>query len=216
MARPDRKRVLVYGATGQIGRHLVVEARRRGHRVVGVSRSRASGLVEGIEYVRSDAVDAEAVAHLSPAFDVVVSATRPASGREAEHAAAIGGLIRGLETTSRPLVVVGGAASLRVPGSARGRVLDDPRFVREAWRPIAQACVEQLARLRASRSLAWTYVSPPAFLEPGPRTGSFRRGGERLLVDEEGRSRISFSDFAVAVIDETERKPLRRCVTVAY
>ena len=42
-------------------------------------------------------------------------------------------------------------------------------------------------------------------LIPGERTGTYRRGYDELLVDEEGKSTISMEDFAVALIDEAER-----------
>ena len=38
----------------------------------------------------------------------------------------------------------------------------------------------------------------------GERTGNFRVGGDLLMKDDRGRSRISRADFAVAVLDEAE------------
>ncbi len=52
---------------------------------------------------------------------------------------------------------------------------------------------------------------------PGERTGEFRIGGDQLLVDESGESRISIPDFAIALADELEHgKAFRRRITVAY
>jgi putative NADH-flavin reductase len=63
----------------------------------------------------------------------------------------------------------------------------------------------------------WTYVSPAALLEDGERTGRYRVGGDRLLVDAEGRSRISVADYAAALLDRAERDDApRRRITVAY
>jgi putative NADH-flavin reductase len=50
----------------------------------------------------------------------------------------------------------------------------------------------------------WVYVSPPASLTPGERTGRYRLGRDELLTDERGESRISMEDFAVALVDEAE------------
>jgi putative NADH-flavin reductase len=63
----------------------------------------------------------------------------------------------------------------------------------------------------------WTYLSPAATVELGPRTGRYRTGGEQLVVDEHGQSRISAEDLAAAVLDEVEqpRHPRQR-FTVAY
>ena len=50
--------------------------------------------------------------------------------------------------------------------------------------------------------MEWTYVSPGALLAPGERTGSYRTGGEQLLVADDGSSAISMEDFAIALLDE--------------
>jgi len=45
------------------------------------------------------------------------------------------------------------------------------------------------------------FLSPAMFFGPGERTGSFRLGEETLLTAEDGKSSISYEDFAVALID---------------
>ena len=69
----------------------------------------------------------------------------------------------------------------------------------------------------ADTPVAWTYVSPGAFLAPGERTGTYRTGGEQLLVGEDGGSAISMEDFAIALVDELENSqhPNQR-FTAAY
>ena len=63
----------------------------------------------------------------------------------------------------------------------------------------------------------WTYVSPSAEIHPGTRTGRFRVGGDQLLADAEGRSHISYEDFAVAILDEIEEpRHIQRRFTVGY
>jgi len=71
--------------------------------------------------------------------------------------------------------------------------------------------------LRAEADLDWTFLSPSAFFLPGERTGTFRLGGDALLADEGGNSRISFEDYAVALMDELERPAhSRQRFTVGY
>ncbi len=54
-------------------------------------------------------------------------------------------------------------------------------------------------------------------MKPGERTGKFRLGGDQLLVDSAGLSRISVQDFAVAMIDELENPThIRKRFTVGY
>ena len=63
----------------------------------------------------------------------------------------------------------------------------------------------------------WAYLSPPAQLAPGGRTGNYRLGADELLLDAEGNSTISMEDLAVALVDEAERPMHHRTrFTVAY
>ena len=63
----------------------------------------------------------------------------------------------------------------------------------------------------------WVYVSPPASLIPGERTGQYRLGADELLIDADGVSTISIEDLAVAIIDEAETPRHRQQrFTVAY
>jgi putative NADH-flavin reductase len=95
-------------------------------------------------------------------------------------------------------------------------VIDDPRFVPRQWRAIAQASVDQLNACKP-HAADWTYLSPPALFGPGARTGAFRRGGNRILVDVHGESRISAEDLAIAALDEVENSERGlRHFTVAY
>ena len=52
---------------------------------------------------------------------------------------------------------------------------------------------------------------------PGERRGTYRDGGDVLVVDEAGESFISGEDFAIAVVDEIENpKHSRGRFTVGY
>ena len=119
------------------------------------------------------------------------------------------------------------AAHLRVPGDPVDerdghlgdgeRVIDDPHFP-AAWKPEAEAQGKALDVFRASAgNPVWTYISPAALIEPGERTGKYRVGGEQLLVDAEGNSRISIADYAVALLDRVEKQDAaNKRITVAY
>ena len=50
-----------------------------------------------------------------------------------------------------------------------------------------------------------SFLAPSAQMAPGVRTGKFRLGGDALVVDARGESKISVPDFAVAMIDELEK-----------
>ncbi len=94
--------------------------------------------------------------------------------------------------------------------------MDNPDF--PDWvRPGSLATIDALEQLRRDPQLDWTFLSPAAEMRPGTRTGKFRLGGDRLLVDANGQSRTSVEDFAVAMIDELERTAhSRQRFTLAY
>ena len=107
-----------------------------------------------------------------------------------------------------------GAGSLEVaPGV---QLMDTPAFP-AAYKPEALAGRDFLNVLRDERELHWTFLSPPAIFGPGERTGRFRLGTDQLLVGDDGESRISMEDFAIALVDELEkpRHPRQR-FTVGY
>ena len=53
-------------------------------------------------------------------------------------------------------------------------------------------------------SIGWTYFSPAGFFEPGELIGKFRLGKDDLITDAQGNSRISFEDYAIAIVDELD------------
>ncbi len=46
---------------------------------------------------------------------------------------------------------------------------------------------------------------PPMVIEPGVRTGKVRLCGDNPIIEEQGKSWVSFEDYAVALVDELEK-----------
>jgi uncharacterized protein len=211
-------RITVFGATGDVGSRVVAEALSRGHEVVAVVRdpARFGLLPAGADARVGDAGNVEDVARLSAGQDVVISATRPPAGQEGELAATAKALLAGLSGTGVRLLLVGGAATLIVPGTGGRTVVEDPDFPAEI-RDIALACADQHAVCREEAEVDWAYLSPPMLLMPGERTGRYQVGADELVFDAEGGSAISMEDFAVALLDEAERPRHHRTrFTVAH
>ncbi|NGO78168.1 NAD(P)H-binding protein [Streptomyces sp. YC504] len=207
-------KLAVIGATGMVGSRVTAEAVRRGHEVIAVSRSAPQDLPAGAEWVSADVSRPEGIEPLLASVDAAVLAIRPAPGAEASLAPLTARLLEVADGTR--LLIVGGAGPLRSPDASRGLVVDDPQYVAEQWRAIAVASTEQLGVCTGHVGADWTYLSPPALLAPGERTGTYRRGGDTLLVDADGRSHISAEDLAVAVLDELQEPSGIRHLTVAY
>ncbi|MEU6301819.1 NAD(P)-dependent oxidoreductase [Streptomyces chartreusis] len=115
------------------------------------------------------------------------------------------------------VLVVGGADALRSPGDPDLPVADNRAYVPDEYRAVALAGTAQLRTCEAHADADWVYLSPPAELEPGERTGRYRRGTDTLLTaSDDGRSWISAEDLAVAVVDEVENPGTERHITVVH
>lgn len=202
-------KIALIGASGHVGSRLLAELLARGHRVTGIVRdpTKLAGR-SGLVVLAGDANQPARLAPLLAGHDVVASAVRFQSFDPQA-------LVDAVKQAGVPrLMMVGGAATLEVaPGQA---LLDTPDFP-PAYRPEALAGRHALDVLRKERALDWTFLSPSAEFVPGERTGKFRIGGDRLLVDMDGRSWISMEDYAIAFVDELEvPKHSRQRFTVGY
>lgn len=211
-------KIALFGATGMIGQRVLREAVGRGHDVSAIARDPSKVVADArVRPVRADVLDAASVASAVAGHDAVVSAFSP-RGEQGVGAVltATRSLIAGLRSAGvKRLVIVGGAGSLETGNGAR--VVDAPDFY-VPWRPIALAHADALDVYRAEAvGLDWTYFSPAALIEPGERTGRFRLGGDQLMTDANGNSRISAEDYAVALVDELETPAhVGRRFTIAY
>ena len=202
--------IAILGITGRAGSRIATELLQRGHTVTGIARNIAGVAArEGLTLKAGDATKADALAPLLHGHDAVVSATRFDGGSDAAT------LIAAAKQAGVPrMLVVGGAGSLEVaPGLA---VVDTPNFP-AAYKAEALAGRTFLEALRGEKELDWTFISPSALFEPGERTGKFRLGGDQLLADAGGASRITMEDYAIALVDEIESpQHSRRRFTVGY
>src|SRR6184192_38802 len=197
-------KLVVFGATGNVGQRVVAEALRRGHEVVGVVRDpdAVQSPDKRVKLLKGDATNADSVAKIARGADAVVSAISPrpnARGLSAPSLAANSrALIKGLRDAKvKRVLYVGGASSLEVaPGKALADLPDFPEIYREEAREGREAL--GIWRNEA-KGLDWTYLSPAAEIAPGKRTGKYRLGADQLLVDANRKSHISAEDYAIAL-----------------
>ena len=200
-------KIAIVGGTGNIGTRMAKEAASRGHSVTAISRHPENAHKDAkVTAKRGDVTDPKSLAPMLAGHDVVISSVRfsesPADNVIAATKAA--GVKR--------LLVVGGAASLK---GKDGKLIFES--LPEAWRGEAGAGIKFLDKLKTETAIDWTFLSPSALIGPGERTGKFRLGLEELLVDANGKSHISYEDFAIAMIDEVEKPAhVRKRFTVGY
>ena len=202
-------KIAVTGASGRAGSRITAELAGRGHQVTGIARNPDKILAHpNVTAVKGDANDRAELARLWAGHDVAISSIHfSASDAETLIGAA-------KDSSVSRYLVVGGAGSLEVaPGV---RLVTTPGFP-AAYKAEAEKGAAFLDCLRQEKELDWTFLSPSAMIDFGSRTGKFRLGTDQLLVDAEGKSFISFEDFAVAMADEIERPAHRRArFTVGY
>lgn len=210
-------KIALIGGTGNVGKVILNEALSRGHEVTAIIRegSKLDVNNKNLKVVVGDLFDVNRISKTFEGHDIILSAFGPKHGEEGTLIAATENLIKAAKNASVPRILsMGGAGSLLVGDNVR--LVDTPEFP-DAWKPIALAHGDALDIYRKESNLNWTNVSPAAFIEAGARTGNYRTSENNLIVNEKGESRISFEDFAVAMLDEAENpKFSKKRFTVAY
>ena len=215
-------KIALIGATGFVGAAVLAELVARDHHVTALVRNTSKVTAQPMLTAQAlDATDADAVAAAVQGHDAVISAFNPGWDAPELYAQFMKGsaaIDAGVAKSGvKRLLVVGGAGSLFVaPGV---QLVDTPEFASHVPPnivPGAKAARDALTALRANTTLDWTFLSPPALLAPGERTGKYRVGGEQLLMAGEAPAGISVADLAVAIADEIETpRHVRARFTVA-
>ena len=208
--------VVVYGATGNSGSEIVKELVKRGHKVTGVARdvTKLDG-ASGVTAKTDDLSNVDRISEIITGADVVVSAYQPPADNTD---ALIDVTKREIEAVKKAgkarLIVVGGAGQLEV---APGVTLIKSGYLPAEYIPIATSHEKAAEVLKASSGINWTYIAPAAYFVPGERTGKYRTGTNNLVSDEKGESKITFADYAIALVDEIEKpKHERALFSVGY
>ena len=202
-------KIAVIGASGNAGSRITAELARRGHAVTAIARNPGKIAAQAnVTAVKGDVLDQAGLALLIAGHDAAISSVHFTASDPVRLIGAA------KDSKVGRYLVVGGAGSLEVaPGV---RLVTTPGFP-VAYKAEAEKGAAFLDLLRAEKELNWTFLSPSALFTAGERTGKFRLGTDQLLTAEDGKSWISFEDFAVALADEIERPAhIRQRFTVGY
>jgi putative NADH-flavin reductase len=202
-------KIAVVGASGNAGSRIVAELARRGHAVTAIARSPEKIAPQpGVTPTRGDVMDQGSLTRLLAGHDAAVSSVHFLDFDPVKLIGAV------KDSKVGRYLVVGGAGSLEVaPGV---RLVTTPGFP-VAYKAEAEKGAAFLDLLEGETQLNWTFLSPQALFTAGERTGKFRLGTDQLLTGADGKSWISFEDFAVALADEIERPAhIRERFTVGY
>jgi len=202
-------KIAVIGASGNAGSRISAELARRGHNVTAIARNPEKIARQAtVTPTAGDVMDQAGLVRLLTGHDVAISSVHFLASDPVKLIGAA------KESKVGRYLVVGGAGSLEVaPGV---RLVTTPGFP-VAYKAEAEKGAAFLDLLRAEKELNWTFLSPSALFVAGERTGKFRLGTDQLLTAADGKSSISFEDFAVALADEIERPAhIRQRFTIGY
>ena len=195
-------KIAVIAANGRLGSLIVKEAVERGNDVTAIARDVNKTVAK--KFLKRDILDL--TENDVKDFDVVITAfgawteeTLPLYKTTTEHLANI------LANKNTRFLVVGGAGSLYTDESLTTQLFTTPDFPSEYY-PIASNAAKGLDVLRKRKDVKWTYISPAAeFVYDAERKGEYQLAGEVFTVNAKGESKISYADYAIAMVDEAEK-----------
>ena len=205
--------IIIFGATGSVGRHLVAQACSQGHNVTAFGRS-VGGITQrhpGLKFVVGDVLDAGAVTDAVRGHDVVLCAL--GAGRNGiVRAKGTANIIEGMRRHGIKRLICQstlGAGDSAVHLNFFWKYIMFGLLLRPAFADHA----EQESRVLAS-GLDWTIVRPAAFTD-GPATGTYKHG---FSETEEGLTlKVSRADVAVFMLAQlTDGRYLRKTPGLSY
>jgi hypothetical protein len=191
-------KIAVLAANGKLGSLIVKEAVERGNDVTAIVREENKTVAK--KSIKKDILDL--TENDLKDYDVVITAfgawtedTLPLHKTTVEH----------LANKNTRFLVVGGAGSLYTDESLTTQLFTTSDFPTDYY-PIASNQAKGLDVLRDRKDVKWTYVSPAAEFEfDWERKGEYQLAGEVFTVNAEGKSEISYADYAIAMVDEAEK-----------
>lgn len=214
-------KVVVIGATGFVGSHIVNELTSRNIQVTGISRNEKISDKNNLKYVAADVKNVEALAEILKQHNVVVSAfgggwTNPNVYEDFINGSkAIQQAVK--QSGVKRFITVGGAGSLYL---SDGTQLVDTFPQDNPFLPGAKAARDYLDILKEEKELDWAFFSPAIDMHQGITigiTGKYRLGTDYPVMDDDGKNILSGEDLAVIIADEVENpKHHQMRFTAAY
>ncbi|MGJ5680888.1 NAD(P)-dependent oxidoreductase [Staphylococcus equorum] len=187
-------KLAVVAANGKAGQLITKEAYDRGLDVTAIVRSSNKTVTDQV--IQKDLFDLT-TADIAE-FDVVIDAFGQSDENKLdEHSKSMKHLGDLVSNSNKRLLIIGGAGSLYVDEAHTLKLIDSPDFP-EQFKKISQAQIKTLEEIQKRKDVKWTFVCPaPDFQYDGEKTGEYK-----LSADEVIGSKVSYADFAQAMVDE--------------
>jgi len=206
------KNIALIGASGNIGTKITNELLDRGYNVTAICRN-PDKLEdrEGVTAVAGDLLEPQQLAEVLKGHDAVISAAPFVTDASEKLFEAV------RNSGVKRYLMVGGAASLlNAEGVKVWETLQDVGIPEPVLANIGEG-MRAYDLIQQEDSLDWTFFSPAVMIGPGERTGKFRLGKDNVVADENGDSKISYDDYAIALVDELDQgNSIKSRFTIGY
>jgi len=195
-------KLIVFGATGQVGSQLVKQALWRGHTVKAFGRNVFDlGITDDkLELVKGALFDEAEVYHAMKGCDAVLSSIGGAfDGTDKARSLGIKNIIAQMKkATVKRIVALGGLGILNADDD---HLLLDAEDYPKEYLPVGNEHRKAYEYLKAS-GLAWTFVCSPDIINDGP-TGKYITNKD--YPPEPNLNRINAGDLAQFMLNELEK-----------
>lgn len=206
-------RILVLGAAGRTGRHVVEQALGHGHDVRAFVRSSDLGVSHPrLEVVRGNIMDFDAVDGAVNGVDAVISAVGSGGGKDVRvYSEGIGNVIHAMALHDVRCLVVMTAAGVFARDDKKIS-LAFRALIATVLRPVYED-MERLEQRVAASGLDWTIVRPVG-LSDAEQTGHYRLSLDGTMLRK--ATRISRADVAALMLKAAESGAwVRRTLLIA-
>jgi putative NADH-flavin reductase len=196
-------KIIVFGATGMVGKELVKQALFKGHSVKAFGRNVfTAGLPEdeGLELVQGALFDEGQVLNAIKGCDAVLSALGgDMSGADLTRSLGMKNIVKQMQKAGVKRII--GIGGMGVLSAADGSFLLDGEGYPKQYIPVGKEHLKAYQFLKDS-SLDWTFVCPPDII-PAEATGIFITSAD--YPPTPNQYKINAGDLALFMLNEVEK-----------
>lgn len=208
-------KITIIGASGFVGRATVDTALKDGHQVIAVSRHGDFPAHKDLTVIHHDINDWQALVPQLTGTDLIISTFNAGwKNPNLYHdflagAHAINQLANKLD---QRIIIVGGASSLYDRKTGHQLYQD----ANKEFHAMVRGAYDLYQDVKHDLSFKWTFVSPAVDLNDSAPSDDYNVGGDYVLYDHRGNSRISVYDLADLLINVAPNAQLlHRRITLA-
>jgi putative NADH-flavin reductase len=201
----DRRRVVVFGASGGVGRHVIEQGLARAHEVVAVVRTPGKLTLSDprLSVVTAELTDGAAIRAAVQGADAVISALGPSLDRSATGMPLVPGtqnIVKAMQAAGVRRFIGMATPSLRDPHDRRSVLGTVVPLMGRVLLPRAYRELLAMSQIVIDSDLEWTIAR---FTRPtdGPATGSVRAG---FLGRDKLGAAITRADIATFLVDQLD------------